>query len=48
MERGEFAEAAEKFSELVRNGLQTPNVYRNLALSLLGMESLSSAAQQVY
>ena len=48
LERGEFAEAAEKFSELVRNGLQTPNVYRNLALSLLGMESLSSAAQQVY
>lgn len=48
LERGQFAEAAEKFSELVRNGLQTPNVYRNLALSLLGMESATPAAQQVY
>ncbi len=48
LERGQYAEAAEKFSELVRSGLQTPNVYRNLALSLLGMESASPAAQQVY
>ncbi len=48
LERGQFAEAVDQFSELVRNGLQTPNVYRNLALALLGMESLTAAAQQVY
>ncbi|MEK7727976.1 MAG: hypothetical protein AAB354_06140 [candidate division KSB1 bacterium] len=46
--RGQFAEAADSFSELLRNGLQTPNVYRNLALALLGLESLTASAQQIY
>ncbi len=48
LENGQFAEAADNFSELVRNGLQTPNVYRNLARALLGMESFTEAAQKVY
>jgi hypothetical protein len=48
LERGHFAEAADKFGELVRNGLQTPNVYRNLALSLLGAQSLNENSQPIY
>lgn len=48
LQRGQFAEAAEKFGELLRNGLQTPNVYRNLALALLGMENVTPTAQQIY
>lgn len=48
LQRGQFAEAAERFGELLRNGLQTPNVYRNLALALLGMENVTPTAQQIY
>ncbi len=46
--RGQFAEAVDKFGELLQRGLQTPVVYRNLMLALLGLEDCTESALQIY
>lgn len=46
--RGQFAEAAAKFSELVAAGKGTPETFRHLALALGGLNALDDNARPIY
>ena len=46
--RGQYAEAAEKFAQLLQAGPPAPATYRSFALALLGLNQLHEQAQQTY
>ncbi len=46
--RGQYAEAAEKFAQLLQAGNAAPAVPRNLALALLGLQQANEQAQRLY
>lgn len=48
LSRGEHQEAAGKYEQLIRLGVNEPEVYRNLAVALAGQKLYNFEAQQLY
>jgi serine/threonine protein kinase/Tfp pilus assembly protein PilF len=48
LENGQYAEAIEKFAQLLKLGSHEPEVYRNLALAYAGLKSYAPEAQRAY